>query len=185
MMTNRRHHFCFSGLKYLDPSDGCQFSKLSGEDSSRQTNKTFLFSVEALIHHPFLKMANCGNLLKCALVAIVLVALSDSGSAAEKLASCCKTVTTQEITEPVLGYLIQKHHPPCVRAVIFQTESGLFCAAIQAPWVRNKIMEFRQSQATTVPPSTVSLLSLITSSAPLPSSSTPLPSSSTSQEDSQ
>lgn len=25
----------------------------------------------------------------------------------------------------------------------FQTESGLFCAAIKAPWVRNKIMEFR------------------------------------------
>lgn len=30
---------------------------------------------------PFFKMANCGTLLKCALVAIVLVALSQSGSA--------------------------------------------------------------------------------------------------------
>lgn len=79
-MTNRRRHFCFSVLKYLDSPDGCQFSKLSGEDSRRQTSKKLLYSVETLIYYPFLKMANCGTLLKCALVATVLVALSESRS---------------------------------------------------------------------------------------------------------
>uniref|UniRef100_A0A4W6G3I8 Chemokine interleukin-8-like domain-containing protein n=1 Tax=Lates calcarifer TaxID=8187 RepID=A0A4W6G3I8_LATCA len=128
-------------------------------------------------------MVNSGSILKCALVAIVLVALARSGSAAEKLASCCKTVTKREITEPILGYLVQKPNPPCVKAVIFQTKSGLFCSQLTAPWVRRKIFAFEAAKAeanvmamTSQPP--VSLLSIITSTASPPaSSSAPLSSS--------
>ncbi|GAA6232840.1 zinc finger CCHC domain-containing protein 10-like isoform X1 [Lates japonicus] len=134
-------------------------------------------------------MVNSGSIFKCALVAIVLVALARSGSAAEKLASCCKMVTKQEITEPILGYLVQKPNPPCVKAVIFQTKSGLFCSQLTAPWVRRKIFAFEAAKAeanvmatTSQPP--VSLLSIITSTASSVSSSAPLSSFSSSTSDS-
>ncbi|KAI3355472.1 hypothetical protein L3Q82_018313 [Scortum barcoo] len=128
-------------------------------------------------------MANCGNLLKSALVAIILVFVVQSASAQEKLASCCKIVSNQEITEPILGYLVQKPSPPCVLAVIFQTEKGLFCRQLTAPWVRSKIKAFEKAKAlatpsTVVPSSTASLLSIITSTASPASSSTPLSTSS-------
>uniref|UniRef100_A0A3Q2VMX7 Chemokine interleukin-8-like domain-containing protein n=1 Tax=Haplochromis burtoni TaxID=8153 RepID=A0A3Q2VMX7_HAPBU len=57
-----------------------------------------------------------------------------------KLATCCKTVTNKEITEPILGYLVQRARRPCVNAVVFQTESGVFCINGRAPWVRAKIV---------------------------------------------
>ncbi|XP_078137213.1 uncharacterized protein LOC144537396 isoform X2 [Sander vitreus] len=127
-------------------------------------------------------MENCGSILKSALVVIVLVAMFQSGSA-EKLASCCKKVTNQEITEPISGYLVQRANPPCVQAVIFQTKSGLFCSYLNAPWVRRKVVAFEkakaQAAASSVAPSTpVSLLSIVTSTASPSSSSTPLSSSS-------
>ncbi|KAM4534418.1 uncharacterized protein PAE49_022625 isoform 2-T2 [Odontesthes bonariensis] len=129
-------------------------------------------------------MVNCASLLKCVLVAFILVSVAESGED-EKLASCCKTVNRREITEPVLGYLVQKASPPCVNAVIFQTESGLYCSQLNAPWVRRKIMELRKAKARATSPSAlmsspVSLLSIITSTASPPSSSTPLSSSSSS-----
>ncbi|KAG8009622.1 hypothetical protein GBF38_017983 [Nibea albiflora] len=85
-------------------------------------------------------MVNCGTLLKSALVAIVLVVVV---AADEKLAKCCETVSKQEITEPITGYMIQKRNPPCVRAVIFQTATGLYCSYLGAPWVQAKIAAFR------------------------------------------
>ncbi|XP_078147547.1 uncharacterized protein LOC144543492 [Centroberyx gerrardi] len=117
-------------------------------------------------------MASCGNLLKSALVVVVLVALAGSGSAAvaEKLASCCEKVTNQEIKDPILGYLIQQRKLPCVLAVIFQTEKGLFCSQFNAPWVRRKIVDFETARRTATSSSTPStLLSLITSTASPPS----------------
>ncbi|XP_070841998.1 mucin-5AC-like [Chaetodon trifascialis] len=128
-------------------------------------------------------MLKCGSLLKIALLAMVLVTLIVSGSAAEKLASCCKTVTRQEITDPITGYMVQKANLPCVRAVIFQTEKGLFCSQVNAPWVHRKIVAFEKAKAqarlsSALPSSTASLLSIITSTASTTSSSSPAPSSS-------
>ncbi|XP_028288286.1 uncharacterized protein LOC114452944 isoform X2 [Parambassis ranga] len=125
-------------------------------------------------------MANCGTLLKSVLAAFVLVAVAKSGSA-EKLASCCTSVTRTEITEPILGYLVQRPNPPCVRAVIFQTETGLFCSQVTAPWVRQKIAAFKKTQASTpsvISASPVSLLSILTSTtSPSSASSSSFPSS--------
>uniref|UniRef100_A0A3Q3WTU8 Chemokine interleukin-8-like domain-containing protein n=1 Tax=Mola mola TaxID=94237 RepID=A0A3Q3WTU8_MOLML len=59
-------------------------------------------------------MVHCGSLMKSTLVAVVLLAVIHSGSAAEKLASCCKTVTGQKIKEPITGYMVQRPNPPCV-----------------------------------------------------------------------
>ncbi|KAK2859841.1 hypothetical protein Q5P01_004461 [Channa striata] len=121
-------------------------------------------------------MVSCRSLFKSVVVAIVLVVLTESGSAAEKLATCCTKVTKEELTDPISGYLVQKNAvAPCVRAVIFQTDKGLFCSYVRAPWVARKIRAFEKekSKSTTlspVSPSGVSLLSIITSTAS-PSSS--------------
>ncbi|KAM6971577.1 uncharacterized protein LKV04_017138 [Tautogolabrus adspersus] len=128
-------------------------------------------------------MGNSREMLKSTFVALVLVAMVQSVSAAEKLASCCETVTNQEITEPITGYMVQRPNPPCVLAVIFQTQTGLYCSQLTAPWVRKKVVAFERAKAkatssSVVPSSTASLLSIITSTASHPASSTPLPSSS-------
>ncbi|XP_068200014.1 uncharacterized protein [Antennarius striatus] len=114
---------------------------------------------------------NAGTLMKSALVAVVLLALIGSGSAVNKLSSCCKTVSSQPISGPITGYMVQKASPPCVRAIIFQTEQGLFCSQVNAPWVRRKIIAFEKAKALATPSSTASLLSIITSTASPPSAS--------------
>nr|UYO69762.1 C-C chemokine 1 [Cromileptes altivelis] len=131
-------------------------------------------------------MENCASMLKSALVVILLVAVVQCGADVEKLASCCKKVNNQEITEPILGYLVQKPNPPCVLAVIFQTKSGFYCSQLTAPWVRRKVVAFEEAKAraaalAVVPPSPVSLLSIITSTAS-PASSSSLPSSPSTSE---
>uniref|UniRef100_A0A8D3AJT4 Chemokine interleukin-8-like domain-containing protein n=1 Tax=Scophthalmus maximus TaxID=52904 RepID=A0A8D3AJT4_SCOMX len=144
-------------------------------------------------------MVSGGVLMKCALVAVVLVAVVESGPTAQKLASCCTEVNKLEITEPILDYMIQKSNPPCVKAVIFQTESGLYCSYHRALWVGRKIKELsslvsvqpssplvfylishRKAQSTFWPK--VSLLSIITSttSPPPPSTTSPPPPSTSS-----
>ncbi|KAM6908061.1 uncharacterized protein PEZ65_016361 [Lycodopsis pacificus] len=127
-------------------------------------------------------MEHCGSMMKSVLVAIVLVSVLQSGSAAEKLSSCCKRVTRQEITDPILGWMLQQRNLPCVRAVIFQTKAGLFCTELNAAWVRPKIVAFEKAKARLTAASPVSLLSIITSTASpsSSSSSSSLPPSSTS-----
>uniref|UniRef100_A0A667Z897 Chemokine interleukin-8-like domain-containing protein n=1 Tax=Myripristis murdjan TaxID=586833 RepID=A0A667Z897_9TELE len=88
-------------------------------------------------------MVSCGNLLKSVLVAVVLATLAASESTESKLKSCCEEVSSVEITEPIIGYHLQRRNPPCVPAVIFQTEKGSFCAYVGAPWVRAKVNELR------------------------------------------
>ncbi|KAG8009621.1 hypothetical protein GBF38_017982 [Nibea albiflora] len=132
-------------------------------------------------------MVNCGTLLKSVLVTIVLVVAVESGPIGEKLAKCCETVSKHKITEPITGYMIQKPNAHCVLAVIFQTESGLYCSQLTAPWVRAKIVAFEKAKtrvapSSVVPTSPVSLLSIITSTASPPSSSTPASSFSTTSE---
>ncbi|KAK5897948.1 hypothetical protein CgunFtcFv8_015407 [Champsocephalus gunnari] len=133
-------------------------------------------------------MENCGSMFKGVLVAIALVVMAQYGSAAEKLDSCCTTVSRKKITDPIIGYYTQRPNPPCVTAIIFQTEKGYFCSYLRSPWVLLKIRAFNNAKArdaasSTAPASsTVSLLSIITSTAasstpPRSSSPTPLSSS--------
>uniref|UniRef100_A0A3P9CXU9 Chemokine interleukin-8-like domain-containing protein n=1 Tax=Maylandia zebra TaxID=106582 RepID=A0A3P9CXU9_9CICH len=77
------------------------------------------------------------------LLCTVLVVLAMSGSEAKNdFVTCCTTVSNKEIPEPILGYLIQRANRPCVNAVVFQTQSGVFCINGRAPWVRAKIVAF-------------------------------------------
>uniref|UniRef100_A0A667YZK0 Chemokine interleukin-8-like domain-containing protein n=1 Tax=Myripristis murdjan TaxID=586833 RepID=A0A667YZK0_9TELE len=63
-------------------------------------------------------MVSCGNLLKSVLVAVVLATLAGSGSAQWKHSDCCTSVSSKEITEPIIGYELRKGNPPCVPAVM-------------------------------------------------------------------
>ncbi|KAM8822872.1 uncharacterized protein AB9W97_005069 [Spinachia spinachia] len=119
-----------------------------------------------------------GGTMRGALVALVLASMFSCASAAEKLSSCCESVGKDRISAPILSYMVQMPQPPCVKAVIFQTEGGLFCSPLNAPWVRKKIRAFMEAKASS---SAVSLLSIITSTASVPSSVSPsFPSSSSS-----
>uniref|UniRef100_A0A3B5RBJ7 Chemokine interleukin-8-like domain-containing protein n=1 Tax=Xiphophorus maculatus TaxID=8083 RepID=A0A3B5RBJ7_XIPMA len=60
------------------------------------------------------------------------------------LFSCCKKVSTAEITEPIIKFEVQRPNPPCVRAVIFTTQTGHYCSHLLAPWVFQKIQELRR-----------------------------------------
>uniref|UniRef100_A0A3Q3BHJ7 Chemokine interleukin-8-like domain-containing protein n=1 Tax=Kryptolebias marmoratus TaxID=37003 RepID=A0A3Q3BHJ7_KRYMA len=129
-------------------------------------------------------MINCGNLLRIALVVVVLMVAS---GLQDKLTSCCKKVSSAEITEPILEFEIQKPSGPCVIAVIFYTKTGHYCSHLKAPWVRKKIIELRKAKTqsgtpvvvvSSSPPSSVSLLSIISSTTSSPSASTLVSSSS-------
>ncbi|KAK0143026.1 hypothetical protein N1851_018850 [Merluccius polli] len=91
------------------------------------------------------KMVTCATVMKSLLVAAVVVVLSGQGSAVEKPADCCTQVGTQEITEPILDFYMQRKSGSCVNAIIFQTETGYYCSKIDAPWVRTKIQELREN----------------------------------------
>ncbi|KAM7390108.1 hypothetical protein PAMA_008328 [Pampus argenteus] len=127
-------------------------------------------------------MMNCRNLLNSVLVTIVLMTLAVSALPPEKIATCCKQVSNVEITEPITGYMIQERNLPCVRAIIFQTESGLYCSQVKSPWVPLKIREFLNAKAKATPSSPVSLLSIITSTASPPAGQTSQASFSTSNQ---
>ncbi|CAI5685900.1 unnamed protein product [Oreochromis niloticus] len=91
-------------------------------------------------------MVKSGSLF--ALVTVVLVAVAVSGSdAVSKVFECCETVTNKKIIEPILGYTIQHRNPPCVNAVIFQTQSGLYCINGRARWVRATIAAFEKAKS--------------------------------------
>uniref|UniRef100_A0A3P9HPA7 Chemokine interleukin-8-like domain-containing protein n=1 Tax=Oryzias latipes TaxID=8090 RepID=A0A3P9HPA7_ORYLA len=126
-------------------------------------------------------MVNSETVLKGAPVALLLMALIASGQGVEKLASCFTSVNSDEIKEPILGYIIQERNLPCVTAVIFLTNSGLYCSRLRAPWVYRKIKELRAKNRSLIPSSSASLLSTLTSTA-TPSSSSALLSSSSSSE---
>ncbi|KAM6900090.1 uncharacterized protein FYW49_016634 [Xenentodon cancila] len=150
------------------------FTKHSEEERRRRTNRGDVLQC-FISHLSDVKMLNAGMLLKSALVAVILGAAVEAGPI-EKPSDCCMTVNKLEIKEPVLGYLVQKAHPPCVKAVIFQTQTGLYCSPVNAVWVFNKIREFRKAKAASAAPSVVtaspvSLLSIITSTTSPPSSS--------------
>ncbi|XP_048845953.1 chemokine (C-C motif) ligand 34a, duplicate 3 [Brienomyrus brachyistius] len=73
-----------------------------------------------------------------------------------KVTSCCTTVSKKKITSPILGYRTQKWNPPCVKAVIFDTEDGPVCSHWKEEWVFRKVKELetaRRTQITTAPTS--------------------------------
>ncbi|KAJ8278083.1 hypothetical protein GJAV_G00083630 [Gymnothorax javanicus] len=82
----------------------------------------------------------------------VIAAFILAGTDAEKFYQCCTKVSTAKITGPITGYRMQQRNPPCVRAVIFETENGEFCIHVKQAWVINKILQFERSRGNTIAP---------------------------------
>ncbi|CAL8400132.1 unnamed protein product [Gadus morhua 'NCC'] len=90
-------------------------------------------------------MTTCGPVMKSLLLLAVVVTLTGQGSAAaEKVSECCTRVARNRITETIVDYMEQKKNLPCVKAFIFQTESGrLYCCKHDEPWVMKKVRQLR------------------------------------------
>ncbi|KAL4624744.1 hypothetical protein GN956_G18062 [Arapaima gigas] len=67
---------------------------------------------------------------------------------AEKVYSCCTQVSKKKIDAAILGYRVQKWNPPCVKAVIFETEDGPKCSHWKEDWVFQKVMELEKARRT-------------------------------------
>ncbi|XP_048031239.1 eotaxin-like [Megalobrama amblycephala] len=90
-------------------------------------------------------------------IASVIWTITVSAHSKEKVYTCCTAVSTVELTDPVIGFRMQKQNLPCLMAIIFQTERGEFCCDPRKFWVQNKVMQFmraqiNKSQTSTPPP---------------------------------
>uniref|UniRef100_A0A8C1II78 Chemokine interleukin-8-like domain-containing protein n=1 Tax=Cyprinus carpio TaxID=7962 RepID=A0A8C1II78_CYPCA len=56
--------------------------------------------------------------------------------------SCCKKVSTADVTDPIINIKLQRQSLPCVKAVIFETKQGEFCSDPRQPWVQEKVKQF-------------------------------------------
>lgn len=66
--------------------------------------------------------------------------------APQKAPKCCQKVSMSEVTYPIISYRLQIKNLPCVKAVILETQRGEFCINPRAPWVREKISQFKKAQ---------------------------------------
>nr|AXF84140.1 chemokine ligand 34b [Ctenopharyngodon idella] len=91
-----------------------------------------------------------------AVVFIASVIWTITAHPVEKVNTCCTEVSNAELTDPIIGFRLQKPNPPCVKAVIFQTERGEFCYDWTQPWVQKKVRQFfkaqRNKHLTSTPP---------------------------------
>ncbi|XP_068075499.2 uncharacterized protein isoform X2 [Danio rerio] len=74
---------------------------------------------------------------------------------AKDMMLCCTSVSRLEVTDPIIGFRIQRESRPCVNAILFETERGAFCSSPRQPWVRSKVMQFlaqRNSPTSPLPP---------------------------------
>ncbi|XP_036414495.1 eotaxin-like [Colossoma macropomum] len=92
------------------------------------------------------------SLATVAIIAFTIWTVAD----AEKVSPCCVSVSRSRVVEPLKAFRLQESSPPCIKAVILETEKGHFCIDPRQAWVRKKIEEFRRQQNTTESPTSVS-----------------------------
>eukprot|EP00063_Salmo_salar_P021522 XP_013996357.1 PREDICTED: uncharacterized protein LOC106569488 isoform X2 [Salmo salar] len=83
-------------------------------------------------------MQLCYGPMACLTLFLLLTA---TGTGADKVHSCCTEVSRQKITVPIIGARMQKKNPPCVKAVIFETEDGEICSHWKEAWVRHTFIQ--------------------------------------------
>ncbi|KAK7881542.1 hypothetical protein WMY93_029951 [Mugilogobius chulae] len=107
--------------------------------------------------------------------ALLALSCSEAAAVPEKLASCCTTVSTNRITEPILGLLPQRKSGECVLAYIVQTEKNLYCIYPKVAWIKPYVEAERLKQAkaraATAPPKK-SLFTILSSSSAPPTTTT-------------
>lgn len=94
-------------------------------------------------------------------IVVIVSAIWTVTADAERVINCCKSVSTVEVTDPIIGVRKQRKSLPCVKAIIFETDRGDFCSDPRQPWVRRKAQQFiinlKISQQTSTPPPTSSI----------------------------
>ncbi|XP_057178475.1 uncharacterized protein LOC130546938 isoform X1 [Triplophysa rosa] len=85
------------------------------------------------------------QILTRTLAVIVVIAsvipLTSGGD--QSVSSCCRTVSRNIVNDSIISYRLQNQNLPCIKAVIFKTERGIFCLDWKAQWVREKLRQFR------------------------------------------
>nr|AXJ20718.1 putative chemokine ligand 34b [Ctenopharyngodon idella] len=59
-----------------------------------------------------------------AVVFIASVIWTITAHPVEKVSTCCKAVSTAELTDPIIGFRLQKQSLPCVKAIILNEETS-------------------------------------------------------------
>ncbi|CAM4723172.1 unnamed protein product [Leuciscus chuanchicus] len=90
-----------------------------------------------------------------------------SADAEQKLINCCRVVsrlTRAQFTDPIIGFRLQNKSPPCVKAVIFETERGEFCLDWRQQWVKDevKLLRAQRNKSLTSTPPPASSISKLT-----------------------
>ncbi|XP_056105395.1 uncharacterized protein LOC130084182 [Rhinichthys klamathensis goyatoka] len=109
--------------------------------------------------------------------ASVIWTITVSADAQQKKFTCCTFVsnlTRANFTDPIIGFRMLKHSPPCVKAVVAETERGEFCLDWRLRWVQEEAKQFfraqRNKRLTSTPPPASSISKLLTSTPPPASS---------------
>ncbi|XDV47673.1 hypothetical protein PO909_017245 [Leuciscus waleckii] len=81
-----------------------------------------------------------------------------------KLINCCRVVSKIKLTDPIIGFRMLHHSPPCLKAVIFETERGEFCLDWRQQWVQEEVKKLLRAQRnkslTSTPPPASSISKL-------------------------
>uniref|UniRef100_A0A3P8ZKN6 Chemokine interleukin-8-like domain-containing protein n=1 Tax=Esox lucius TaxID=8010 RepID=A0A3P8ZKN6_ESOLU len=90
-------------------------------------------------------MQQCYGTTGCLTLFIVVLSLMAS-SAADKPRNCCTKTSIQKITSTIIGARLQQRDPPCVKAVIFETEDGEVCSHWREAWVRKAVFQLEEAR---------------------------------------
>ncbi|KAJ8011707.1 hypothetical protein DPEC_G00061040 [Dallia pectoralis] len=88
-------------------------------------------------------MQLCYGPMGCFTLVIIINLLIASSSEA---VGCCTEVSVNKINATIIGFRFQKRNPPCVKAVIFETEDGEICSYWKADWVRRTLVQLEQAR---------------------------------------
>ncbi|CAM4723148.1 unnamed protein product [Leuciscus chuanchicus] len=97
--------------------------------------------------------------------ASVIWTITVSADAIEKMITCsCRVVSSVKLTDPIIGFRLQNHSPPCLKAVVFETKRGKFCLHWRLRWVQEEVKKLlraqRNKRLTSTPPPASSISKL-------------------------
>nr|AXF84146.1 chemokine ligand 34b [Ctenopharyngodon idella] len=85
-----------------------------------------------------------------AVVFIASVIWTITAHPVEKVSTCCKAVSTAELTDPIIGFRLQKQSLPCVKAIIRKLRS--LCKLNRTSVVKHSRISQRNKHLTSAPP---------------------------------
>ncbi|CAM4723164.1 unnamed protein product [Leuciscus chuanchicus] len=93
----------------------------------------------------------------------VIWTITVSADANQKEITCCKFLSKIKLTDPIIGFRMLHHSPPCLKAIVFETERGEFCLDWRQQWVKDEVKLLRaqrNKRLTSTPPPASSISKL-------------------------